>query len=100
MALTLRKVRLRGLRNAAPCAPRPARRVCQPNAPPPTLGRSAQVADWIAFRKDLEHVNAAWMIMPVGNAVAAYVGPLISVSNLAPCWQVLQRCGPAGLARP
>lgn len=34
-----------------------------------------QVGDWIATRKDLEHINAAWLILPVGNFVAALVGP-------------------------
>jgi tellurite resistance protein TehA-like permease len=29
----------------------------------------------VASRKDLEHVNAAWLILPVGNFVAALVGP-------------------------
>ncbi len=29
----------------------------------------------MATRKDLEHVNAAWLILPVSNFVAALVGP-------------------------
>jgi hypothetical protein len=34
-----------------------------------------QVGDWVATRKDIEHVNAAWLILPVSNFVAALVGP-------------------------
>ena len=36
------------------------------------------MGDWIAIRKDIEHVNAAWMVMPVSNFVAALVGPVLS----------------------
>ncbi|KXZ47349.1 hypothetical protein GPECTOR_36g72 [Gonium pectorale] len=35
------------------------------------------VAGWIALKKELEHVNASWMMMPVGNFVAAAVGPML-----------------------
>ncbi|KAG2497195.1 hypothetical protein HYH03_004784 [Edaphochlamys debaryana] len=35
------------------------------------------VSGWIASKKELEHVNAAWMLMPVGNFVAAAVGPVL-----------------------
>jgi tellurite resistance protein TehA-like permease len=40
-----------------------------------TLVHNLQVGDWIATRKDIEHINAAWLILPVGNFVAALVGP-------------------------
>ncbi len=37
-----------------------------------------QVGMWISDRKDIEHVNAAWMIMPVSNFVSAFVGPMLN----------------------
>ena len=36
-----------------------------------------QIGDWVAQRKEIEHINAAWMMMPVGNFVAAAVGPML-----------------------
>mmetsp|Transcript_38079 Transcript_38079/g.84818 ORF Transcript_38079/g.84818 Transcript_38079/m.84818 type:complete len:945 (+) Transcript_38079:211-3045(+) len=44
-----------------------------------------RVGDWLATRKDLEHVNAAWMIMPVSNFVAAMVGPIIDPKYTDAC---------------
>ncbi|PNH09480.1 Glutaredoxin-C6 [Tetrabaena socialis] len=35
------------------------------------------VGGWIAAKKELEHVNASWMMMPVANFVAAAVGPML-----------------------
>ncbi|KAG2453177.1 hypothetical protein HYH02_002501 [Chlamydomonas schloesseri] len=35
------------------------------------------VGSWIALKKEIEHVNAAWMMMPVANFVSAAVGPLL-----------------------
>jgi hypothetical protein len=45
-----------------------------------------QVGDWVAGRKDIEHVNAAWLLLPVGNFVAALVGPALD-SSYAPAMQ-------------
>jgi tellurite resistance protein TehA-like permease len=38
------------------------------------------VGDWVATRKDIEHVNAAWLVLPVGNFVAALVGPVLDAA--------------------
>jgi tellurite resistance protein TehA-like permease len=40
------------------------------------------VGDWIATRKDLEHVNSSWMIPPVGNLLAALVGPALDAAYI------------------
>jgi tellurite resistance protein TehA-like permease len=47
-------------------------------APLSLLLSLVRMGDFIALRKDLEHVNASWMIAPVGNFVAALVGPVLS----------------------
>lgn len=44
-------------------------------APTTLLLSIIRVGDWIATRKDLEHFNASWLLLPVGNFVAALVGP-------------------------
>ncbi|KAG1678390.1 hypothetical protein FOA52_015157 [Chlamydomonas sp. UWO 241] len=36
-----------------------------------------KVGGWLSVRRDMEHVNAAWMIMPVQNFVSAMVGPML-----------------------
>lgn len=41
------------------------------------------VAMWISRRLALEHVNAAWMMPPVGCIVAAVVGPYLDYENYA-----------------
>lgn len=44
----------------------------------------ARVGSWIASAKEVEHVNAAWMIVPVGNFVSAMVGPMLDNNYRAP----------------
>ncbi|KAG1668505.1 hypothetical protein FOA52_012099 [Chlamydomonas sp. UWO 241] len=36
-----------------------------------------KVGGWLSVRRDMEHVNAAWIIMPVQNFVSALVGPML-----------------------
>lgn len=43
------------------------------------------VGGWIALKKELEHVNASWMMMPVGNFVAAAVGPMLDSAYTDAC---------------
>ncbi|KAG2443533.1 hypothetical protein HXX76_001885 [Chlamydomonas incerta] len=38
------------------------------------------VGSWIALKKELEHVNASWMLMPVANFVSAAVGPMLDTN--------------------
>jgi tellurite resistance protein TehA-like permease len=40
----------------------------------------------VACRKDIEHVNAAWLLLPVGNLVVALVGPNLD-PNYIPAMQ-------------
>ncbi|KAK9807776.1 hypothetical protein WJX72_008899 [[Myrmecia] bisecta] len=46
-------------------------------APAQLLLGFIRAGDWIAQRHDLEHLNPAWLIAPVGAFVAAVVGPTI-----------------------
>lgn len=52
-----------------------------------TYGKTggSHAGDWIVSRHDLEHISAAWMIMPVSNAVSAMVGPAIQVKYRDAC---------------
>lgn len=44
----------------------------------PTMALSiVRVGDWIAHRKELEHLNGGWMLVPAANFVAAFVGPML-----------------------
>lgn len=33
----------------------------------------------------LQHINAAWMVMPVSNAVSAMVGPIVEIKYKDAC---------------
>lgn len=37
-----------------------------------------RVGFWIATKKDYEHLNATWIVVPVSNFVAAFVGPILA----------------------
>lgn len=50
-----------------------------PHCIDPTHPFLSQVGEWLSVRRELEHVNSAWMIMPVSNFVAALVGPMLDV---------------------
>jgi len=50
----------------------------------PRARACSQVGDWVSARKELEHVNAAWIIMPVQNFVAALVGPWLDANYRLP----------------
>ena len=45
-----------------------------------------KISSWIASNRDIEHINAAWMISPVSAFVAAVVGPGLD-ANYIPAMQ-------------
>ncbi len=45
----------------------------------------SQVASWVSYRFDPEHLNAAWIVLPVANSVSALVGASLSVRDAVVC---------------
>ena len=45
-----------------------------------------KTSSWFATRKDIEHIDAGWMISPVSNWVTALVGPMLD-PNYVPAMQ-------------